>query len=236
MLRAWLLHGLKHALAFFADAIITTTKRLKHAYPSYIQSKIYLIPNGVDVQLFKPSVGKRTRKKATVIYVGRLETQKNPELILNSIVRLPKNERQLLIIGSGTLTNALLHLARKFQIKLTHYPIIPHHQLPLYYNQARIFILVSKFEGHPKALLEAMSCSLPVVGTDVEGINDVITHNYNGLLLSEAADAIGQTLKLLLRNKQLAVKLGSNARRTIVEKYNSRITWKKEIRLLKNII
>ncbi|HCS79121.1 TPA: hypothetical protein DIV55_05275 [Patescibacteria group bacterium] len=234
--RAWLFLCLKYLAAYLADAVIATTKRLKYSYPPYLQNKIYLIPNGVDTHLFCPQIQKRVYKKATAIFVGRLEAQKNPELLLNSIARLSKINRQLLLIGSGTLKNKLLDLARKFKVKVTYYASIPHHELPMYYNQARIFMLVSQFEGHPKALLEAMSCGLPVIGTDVEGINDVIIPNFNGLLVKQTVKDISQKLKLLLRNKYLARKLGNNARKTIIEKYDTDVTWEKEIRLLKNII
>ena len=234
--RAWLLQLLKYCAAYLSDAIIVTTERLKKSFPLYFRNKIYVVPNGVDTQLFSPSKQKNAQKTITAIFVGRLETQKNLELLINSIARLSKTNRQLLLIGSGSQEYKLLDLARKLKVLVTRYANIPHQDLPKYYNRAKIFMLVSRFEGHPKALLEAMSCGLPAIGTDVEGINDVLIHNKNGLLVRQTVIDVSKKMKMLLSNEYLAKKLGSNARKTIVEKYESKETWNKEVRLLTSII
>jgi glycosyltransferase involved in cell wall biosynthesis len=90
------------------------------------------------------------------------------------------------------------------------------------YQNATLFIFPSYHEGLPGVLLEAMSCGLPIIATDVRGNRDLISHKENGLLIPiQDSKKMAETINILLENKKLREQLGKNARKTIVEKY----TW-----------
>ena len=57
--------------------------------------------------------------------------------------------------------------------------------MPQYYNRCKVYVLCSLYEGNPKTLLEAMACGCAVVGTNVLGIQEIIRHQENGLLVPE---------------------------------------------------
>jgi glycosyltransferase involved in cell wall biosynthesis len=84
-----------------------------------------------------------------------------------------------------------------------------------------VFCLTSLREGLPIGLIEAMAAGLPVVGTKVEGIRDVITQNVDGIL-AELGDvaALKDALTSLIRDLQWRDKLGCAARNKAVGRYS----------------
>ena len=94
---------------------------------------------------------------------------------------------------------------------------VPNSDLPAHYNKNSIFIICSKQEGNPKALLEAMSCEMAVIGTDVLGIRQIINNNYNGLLVQPNSIDLKNAIIKLFNNIDLQIKLGRNARNTIIK-------------------
>jgi N,N'-diacetylbacillosaminyl-diphospho-undecaprenol alpha-1,3-N-acetylgalactosaminyltransferase len=73
-------------------------------------------------------------------------------------------------------------------------------------------------EGHPKALIEAMSCGLPCVVSDCAGNRSLITHEVNGLLFDPRRPAnLADQLGRVFRDRELASCLGHNARRLVAE-------------------
>ena len=85
------------------------------------------------------------------------------------------------------------------------------HELPDILNNADLYVHPSLYEGHPKALLEAMACGLPVVATDVPGTREVISHGETGFLCGTSASEIRQALVEVLDNQELRARMGANA-------------------------
>ena len=85
-----------------------------------------------------------------------------------------------------------------------------------------MFALSSELEGAPLSLLEAMSCGLPVVATDVGGISEIVTDGENGVLVPFGdIDALANKLYALLIDRKLASRLGQQARETILNRHTA---------------
>ena len=97
--------------------------------------------------------------------------------------------------------------------------------------RADVFALPSLVEGNPKILLEAMACQKAVIGTNVEGIRELIINKYNGILTDTDHDSIRSGLIELLDDK-LRQKLGKQARKFIIENYDIEKLLEKENRIL----
>jgi glycosyltransferase involved in cell wall biosynthesis len=87
-------------------------------------------------------------------------------------------------------------------------------------RRSALFALVSPHEGHPKSLLEAMSCGVAILGADSPGIREQIVHGETGWLVGPDVESIRAGIQHLLANPSLREKLGANARRFVLENYS----------------
>jgi len=213
-----------------ADAIIVTSKADK----KYIEKKykinlekINYIPNYIDTDLFKPL---NIEKENRICFVGRLEDQKN---LFNLIEAVKGLDVKLTIFGTGTLGNELKNKAslRNIEFKGN----INNKDLPKEINKSRLFILPSLYEGCPKVLLEAMACGVPVIGTNVYGINEIIKHKENGYLCEISVKSIRNAIINVLNNNDLQLRMGENARKTILENFSLDKILEKEIKIYETL-
>lgn len=217
-----------------ADAIVVTSARAKKDIEQHYRissSKVHIIPNYIDTDLFRPKEAKK--EKGRICFVGRLSPEKNLFNLLKSMDGL---DVKLVIFGSGGLEKKLKDKAKKVKrAKIEFRGNIPNNFLPEELNKCELFILPSLYEGNPKALLEAMACGLPVIGTNVEGIREVIKHKENGYLCETNVNSIKEAIKKVLDNKKLQEKIGKNARQTIVDNFSLEKMLKKEISIYESL-
>lgn len=216
----------------FADGIITSSRNdYSYINENYKINKVHVfIPNYIDISRFKPI--KVNKYENSICFVGRLEKQKNLLELLKSLINLPFN---LTIIGNGSLKAELEKFAFKNNLSVNFSGIVSNEDLPEILNRHEIFILPSLYEGMPKSLLEAMACGLPVIGTDVEGINEIIIDGVDGVLCRTDRTSIRNAIITLMKNKELRLKLSRNARRKIVEEHSLKKIINKEIELYKKV-
>ncbi len=197
-----------------ADAIITVSSDAKEEVIKNFkinQDKIYFIPTGVDVSLFKE---KKTKKNIDILYVGRFATKKNLLNFVKVIYKLKNNIpniKSYLIGGIKTdldyqnIVNLINELNLKENVILI--PPVTNHKLVDYYNKTKIFMLLSYEEGLPKVLLEAMACGVIPITANNSGMKDVITNGKNGYLVDiENHDEIVRIIIELLNNNKLKIK------------------------------
>jgi glycosyltransferase involved in cell wall biosynthesis len=103
-------------------------------------------------------------------------------------------------------------------------------------NQADIFVLPSLVEGHPKVLIEAMSCGMPCAVSNCEGNRAVVGHDKTGLLF-DPADVTDMAAQLegVIGNENLARDLGRAARRQICAEFDLRRLLERETALLQAV-
>jgi len=204
-----------------ADAVIVTTSELSaHVAARVGAAKVYLIPNGVDTTRFAPAP-RTARRAKNVLYVGRLSEEKNLGAVVEAAARL-----------AGRFEPE----ARRRGVASAFLPVVDHRRLPAYLADADAFVLPSYTEGHPKALLEAMSAGVPCVASNVGGNRSIIDQGATGLLF-ELGDpgALADALARVLDDPASARALGERARARIVERYDLARLVAEEIELLKRL-
>ena len=130
--------------------------------------KCELIPNGVDLNLFRPQREKAevALKRPIILCVGALMPNKQIDLTIKATAKL--KDVSLLILGKGILKNDLLELGNKLLEKDRFLILsVPYKEIPKYYRIAHVFTLVSKTgEAFGNVYLEALASNLPIVATD----------------------------------------------------------------------
>ena len=201
-----------------ADRIIVTTEAMRKDVLLRVngaENKLVVIPNYVDTDIFKPlNVPKHPD---TLIFVGRIAPEKNLETLFEAIK--PLNVR-LRIIGEGRLRPHLQQRFADMENRLIWEGGVPNFQLPEYINGAKAFILPSIYEGHPKALIEAMACSIPVIGCDSPGIREIINSENNGLLCATDQQSLRTAIMRVMNDRELAKIIAINAREFVIGNYS----------------
>ena len=218
----------------FSHRIVVTTNRMKKSiadrFPEY-ETKIVVIPNYVETKLFSPAFD--DKKQFDVIFVGRLTYQKNVSALLTALTEL---DVKSLIVGNGELRDELQTQYGDANGKIRWEGNVSNSGLPSLMNRSRLFVLPSHYEGHPKSLIEAMSCGMPVIGADSPGIREIIHHGVNGFLCGTDSESIRRFIQELLDNRGLSKSLGKNARQYVLDHFSLDRVLKMEYRLYREVI
>lgn len=187
-------------------------------------SKVEVTWNGVDEKLFFPSGNGHSGEY--VLYTGVLRARKGLFDLLKcaKIVKQRRPESKFVICGTGPLLSNLKELVNTMGIQenVIFTGRVERKKLIQLYQGASVHVLPSVYEGLPTVLLEAMSCGLPVVATNIGGTRDVISSNENGLLVPpRSPDDLATKILMLLDDEALRKRLGHNARETVLRNF----TW-----------
>ncbi len=194
----------------YADFILVSSNKLKHFIKKKfkIKKKILTLGNFIDLRIFKPLKIKKVHNQ--VLMISRATKQKNIELLIKAL-----SQTNVKVIHIGPIApikrKKLISLAqnKKTLIKFLGKKI--NDELPYYYNVSRAYVICSKVEGNPKSLLEAMACKCPIIGTNVEGIKDLVVNKKNGLLCLQNAKSLKNSILKILNNKKLSENLSAEA-------------------------
>jgi glycosyltransferase involved in cell wall biosynthesis len=219
-----------------------------YSHMGLTHNKYRQIPNGVDTKEFSPVKDNQEKIKLRsklglpkdinlILFIGHFSSRKSPDHLLKAWFKLLDSSAPKTGIvfigrtdyGSFEIDKNVIDFVKstttKYQEKLIFFRenIYP---IDEYYKASDIFVLSSSSEGFPNALLEAMSCGLPVISTRIEGITDwIIENNVNGLLYEYGdIDRLCLLLENLLNDIPLRNNIGFNARKTIQSRLDISIT------------
>jgi len=158
--------------------------------------KIVVILNGVETERFFKNIPLRDElrrrlkispEEVLVIFIGRFEWAKNPELMIEAFRDVNKeiNNLRLIMIGEGPLRHKCEQLVKKLGLSEVISFLGNRTDLEDILPAGDIFALSSRYEGLPLSMLEAMAAGLPVVVPDVGGIAEVVAHQINGFIYPE---------------------------------------------------
>jgi len=193
-------------------------------------SKIVNIPNCIDVDRFEKPVDKISKKISLGIEpnnliigtVANIKAVKNHRNLLFAFEKLRKQMKDvtLILVGSGPLDDQIRRLTS--ELGLSENVVFLGHRSDIaeLYQIFDIFCLSSFSEGFPLSILEAMACEVPVVATNVSGINEIIQSGINGILVpSDNSNTLAGALVMLAQNAILRQTVAKKGFATLSEKY-----------------
>jgi glycosyltransferase involved in cell wall biosynthesis len=157
---------------------------------------------------------KTTVKKFDLVFVGRLAPEKNLRFLFKVVKKLKiiEPDISLCVVGSGKDSNKLKKWIVDNNMKKSIFLVGNQAAVANFLMQSKIFVLPSKTEGQPIALLEAMSLGLPSVVSNYKGVRDVVKDGENGFIFKNSKELMDLTLRLL-NNKRLRKRIGNKARK-----------------------
>ena len=179
-------------------------------------TEIVVIPNGVDINRFHPAERDEKEsdnkdKSVCIGYLGRLSPEKNIINMIKAVRALESENIHLKIAGRGPLYAKVKKMEDE-RIKVLGYV----EDAPSFYRSLDVFLLPSKLEAQPIALLEAMASGLPIIATDV-GDNKYFVQG-NGIICGASVKEIGATIKEMLRADR--EKMGIESRKIVEQSYS----------------
>ncbi len=205
--------------------MIALTNDMRQKIQAVYSRDIFVIPNGIDLEKYSnmPKNSKQVNGK-TILFVGRLHPVKGVQYLIEAmaITHQEMPDVKLIIVGEGIEREKLEGLTKQLDLKgcIQFVGRVPQEKIPLFMQQADIFVLPSLAEGFPNVLLEAMACGLPIVATRVGGIPEIIEDGRNGFLVNpKKPDEIADKLLFISRNKSITWKISKNNKEK-VKKYN----------------
>lgn len=183
-----------------------------------------VIYNGVDTELFVPNSDLPQPPGPEILVVGSLLPSKGHGLMLNAISKLKSAfpDFRCHIIGEGPNRGEFENLAHELGIEkqVQFLGRQSRAQVAEAMQRCSIFVLPSSNEGLGCVYLEAMACGKPVIGCRGQGIDGVVEHGKNGLLVPpDGIDELVQELSTLIRSPQLCRQIGTAGRQTVMQKF-----------------
>lgn len=195
------------------------------------------IPNGVDVERFRPA-GQEPPSPFHFVFVGRLNEQKNVGLFLDALADLAAIEPgtfRASIVGDGPLRDSLRAAAERLRLGecLSWIPWLPRESMPPLYQSAHCVVNPSHYEGMPNVVLEAMACGVPVIVSDVAGNRDVVDDGVDGWIVPhDDRAALVRTMARAMGDAAARGRVASMARRRVSHAYSWDATTRQFIALL----
>lgn len=206
-----------------------------------------VIPNAVDATGFVPADA--VVEKPTILYFGTLARKKGVlELpIIFEMVRKSQADVKLLVIGrdnpdadTGSQSTWML-MQKQFDsfrgMEVQYIPGLPRQEMIAHIQRATVCVFPSYAEALPVSWLEAMSCGKPIVASNIGWASEIITDGVNGLMAHPSNHQMfADKINLLLSDSDLRHQIGGAARKTILDRFSSKVVLDHYLRFYSKVL
>jgi L-malate glycosyltransferase len=194
----------------------------------YSDKRTVVIPNGVNLDVYKPAE-KQYHSCVCIGMQSRLSDNKDHSTLIDAFAKLLKSglvnsPMELYIAGDGICRQALQEQVQRLSIdhavKFT--GMLNETALPQFINSLHIYVHATLGETMSTAIMQVMACGLPIIASDVPGVNNMVKHNENGLLVPvKNVTALSTAILKLINDKQLCKLLAGNSFKFATENYSN---------------
>jgi glycosyltransferase involved in cell wall biosynthesis len=190
-----------------ADVVLPVSRALRDGIRALgVSADFRVVPNVFDAAQFYPAAERnRNGSPQKLIGVGGLYHAKGWEFLLRAVALLAEERRDfhLDIVGDGELRADCEELAAQLDLSelVTFHGWLPKDAVASRVRDADLFVLTSRYDSNPCAVIEALASGVPVVGTAVGGIPDMIGDGMGLLATSENPESIAEQLRTALDSR-----------------------------------
>jgi len=219
------------SLIFSSVYFVTSKEDYKYMNKVYFfgRKKIKIRPNWV-AEVERSELNSRPNNK--ILLVGRLESQKNYEYVINSF---ENSNFELDIVGTGTQLNRLEQLSLEKNVSVNFLGSIPNSELINKYKEYKFFLIASTYEGNSKVLLEAMSAGCVVIARNISNNSELITNEDNGYLFNDGEN-LPEFIREVNKDKTKLESISSSAIKSIQDNYSINKILEEEYNTFKGVI
>jgi glycosyltransferase involved in cell wall biosynthesis len=218
------------------DGAVVLTQKLKDSLADRTilpKEKIRVIPYGIEVSAFDPARHSKDENRRQfdlpedrflVGLVGRIEEAKGQDIAIEAFQKANLPNAMLVICGAAQTKDYLDHLreraaALKVEKSVRFLPFTT--EIPALMNAFDLSLLPSRGETFGLVVIEAMAAGVPVIGTDAEGVPEIIRQEENGMLVPPGdIGALASAMRRLTEDGGLRERLGKQARQDTIERYD----------------
>ena len=198
-----------------AAAVVACSEGLKQRANRFMpELPIAVIPNGVNLEKFRPRQDMSFHKPLRLLTVGRLSETKRVELLIEAVDLMRKKgiDVRFTIAGSGRCERKLKSLSCELGLDdcATFTGRIEQDDMPQVYRDHDIYVSATFQEGMSNAMLEAMASGLPIVTTDCEGVEELV--DGNGVIVLPQAQQIAEAVQKIASDPQTYSRMSDSAR------------------------
>lgn len=233
----------------FADRIVVLTKQyfkeLRNMHKIFFRSKkVVVIHNGIDLNLFKPSEEKKIQKEEFIIgMAARFTKTKKQDFLINVLEFIHKTDPsinlKLSLAGNGSEFTRVKNLAQNSFVssQVIFEGLIEEKEVASWMNKLDIYVHATDGETLSTSILQSMGCGVPIIGSDVSGVNNLIKPDSDlGYCVKNEESIFANTILHLLQNPDELNRMGNNARSYAEEHYSNNTMLSKYIDLIRSII
>lgn len=170
----------------------------------FSQKRNVIIPNGLDLNFFKPN--STNMETYSIGMLSRIVPIKDHKTLIEAFSKLKIENIKLKIAGDGESLNSLKELARKLKLEenVIFHGRVREEDIPDFLNALNIYVHATYGETMSTSIMQAQACGLPIIASDVDGVNNVIKHGINGLLVPVGdVQILAEAIEELVNNEQL---------------------------------
>jgi len=218
-------------MSYKADNLISVSESITNHLVKYYKispSKIKRIKNFVDISDGKIKIEKDRLKvqlgltdQLVIMFIGRFSKEKGVDILVTALKELYSinNKISLVMVGAGEEEMSIKKFCseNKLPIRLVN----PARNVFDYYNIADVIVLPSRVDPFPYVMLESGLMNKPFIGSNVDGLSELIKHRINGLLFeSENVSELIKCIQMILEDQTLAEQISKNLHKEVIKNYS----------------
>ncbi len=232
-----MVESLEWWITYESSLIIVCSGSMKqdtHSRYKALDEKIWVIPIGIDTKKFQRQPPDRdvirtkygvSGNEKLILFVGRLTHQKGCEYLIRAIPSAAKYDNvKLVIVGDGYQKGELEYVASQTgESRRIHFTgFLPDGDVVDLMLSADVMVIPSVYEPFGVVALEALAAGVPVIASDVDGLGEIIKHEYNGILVyPRDSSSISWGISRILSDRLNTSRMVQNGKNDITKKY----TW-----------